>query len=78
MIISLPGDPIWLREGILIANEVPMHGIPIGFILNKPCRGIFLERKTINNKSYIKAYVDNVGERFIDEDEVVELKSKGE
>jgi len=76
MIMSLPGDPIWLREGILVANEVPSYGIPIGTILNKPCRGIFLERKTINSKSYIKAYVDNVGERFIDEDEVIELTEK--
>jgi len=76
MIISLPGDPIWLREGILVANEVPQYGIPVGIILNKPCRGIFLERKTINSKSYIKAYVDNVGERYIEENEVIELTER--
>lgn len=73
MIISLPGDPIWLREGILVAKEIPIYGIPIGIVLNKPCRGIFLERKIINSKNYIKAYVDNVGERYIEEDEVIEL-----
>ena len=73
MIMSLPGDPIWLREGILISSEVPSFGIPIGSFLNKPCRGIFLESKTINSKSYIKAYVDNIGERYIEEDQVIEL-----
>lgn len=76
MIMSLPGDPIWLREGILIANEVPTLGIPIGIILNKPCRGIFLERKIINSKNYIKAYVDNMGERYIDEEEVIDLSER--
>lgn len=75
--MSLPGDPIWLREGILVANEIPQHGIPVGIILHKPCRGIFLERKTINSRSYIKAYVDNVGERYVEEEEVLELKSNG-
>lgn len=73
MIVSLPGDPIWLREGVLVSHDIPARGIPIGIILDKPCRGIFLERKTINSKSYVKAYVDNVGERYIDEDEVLEL-----
>lgn len=78
MIISLPGDPIWLREGVLIAYDLPQHGIPVGTILHKPCRGIFLERKMINSKSYIKAYVDNVGERYIEEDEVIELNKNGD
>lgn len=73
MITSLPGDPIWLREGVFISNDVPLQGIPIGIILHKPCRGIFLERTIINSKSYIKAYVDSVGERFIEEDEVIDL-----
>ena len=75
MIMSLPGDPIWLREGILVIGEVqpPTGGLPVGFILDKPCRGIFLERKTINSKSYIKAYVDSIGERYIEENEVLEL-----
>lgn len=78
MIISLPGDPIWLREGILVAHDLPQHGIPVGIILHKPCRGIFLERKTINSKSYIKAYVDSIGERYIEEDEVIELNKNGD
>jgi len=73
MIASLPGDPIWLREGVLITNDIPLQGIPVGIVLHKPCRGIFLERKIINSRSYIKAYVDNVGERYIEEDEVIDL-----
>lgn len=76
MIMSLPGEPIWLREGILVSRDVPQHGIPIGIILDKPCRGIFIERKTINSRNYIKAYVDNVGERYIDEDEVIDLTQR--
>ena len=73
MIASLPGDPIWLREGILVINDAYQTGMPIGTILHKPCRGIFIERKTINSKTYIKAYVDDVGERYIEENEVIEL-----
>ena len=73
MILSLPGEPIWLREGVMVSCNIPVNGLPIGIILDKPCRGIFLERKTINSTWYIKAYVDNLGERFINEDEVLEL-----
>jgi len=76
MILSLPGDPIWLREGVLITKEIPSLGLPIGIILNKPCRGIFLERKTFNSKSYIKAYVDDIGERYIEEHEIIELTER--
>lgn len=76
MIMSLPGDPIWLREGVLVSHDVSCIGLPIGIILDKPCRGIFLERKTVNSKTYVKAYVDNVGERYIDEDEVLELTER--
>ena len=71
--MSLPGDPIWLREGILVISEPQMAGMPVGIILNKPCRGIFLERKVLNSKTYIKAYVDDMGERYIEEEEVIEL-----
>jgi hypothetical protein len=74
MIASSPGDPIWLREGILVISEPQTSGIPLGVVLNKPCRGIFLERKTFNSIAYIKAYVDDVGERYIQEDEVLDLK----
>lgn len=74
MIASLPGEPIWLREGILVIGDIqPTGGMPVGFILNKPCRGIFLERKIFNSKNYIKAYVDNIGERYIEEDQVIDL-----
>jgi hypothetical protein len=74
MIASLPGDPIWLREGTLImSNPESTIGIPVGIILNKPCRGIFLERRIVNSTTYVKAYVDDVGERYIEENEVMEL-----
>ncbi len=73
MIASLPGDPIWLREGILVISDACQPGIPVGTILHKPCRGIFIERKTINSKNYVKAYVDDVGERYIEETEIIEL-----
>jgi len=74
MISSQPGDPIWIREGVFIANEVCNTGLPVGTILNKPKRGIFLERKIINSKTYIKAYIDSIGERLVEECEVLELK----
>jgi hypothetical protein len=74
MISSQPGDPIWIREGVFIANEVCNAGLPVGTILNKPKRGIFLERKIINSKTYIKTYIDSIGERFVEECEVLELK----
>ena len=77
MIMSLPGDPIWLREGVFIIKEIYSdQGIPSGIFLNKPCRGIFLERKTIKSKTYIKAYVDNIVERLVEEDEVLELTER--
>ena len=58
MIAATPGDAIWLREGVFLIKDLYSekgHGIPAGTFLNKPCRGIFLERKTIKSKSYIKA-----------------------
>jgi hypothetical protein len=73
MLVSSPGDPIWLREGVLVLNGPDKTGMPIGTILSKPCRGIFLSREIINSKNYVKAYVDNIGERYIDEDEVLDL-----
>ena len=74
MITSQPGDPIWIREGVFVANEVCNTGLPIGTILKKPKRGIFLERKIINSRIYIKTYIDSIGERFVEECEVLELK----
>ena len=76
MIMSSPGDPIWLREGILITRELPQLGLPVGIVLHKPCRGIFLEKKVMNSKTYIKAYVDNFGERYIEEDDVLEMSER--
>jgi hypothetical protein len=74
----MPGDPIWIREGVLVAKEIPSIGISVGTILNKPRRAILLDRKTINDKKYIQAYIDDMGERFIEEDEVLELNSNGD
>ena len=79
MIAATPGDAIWLREGVFLIKDLYSekgHGIPAGTFLNKPCRGIFLERKTIKSKSYIKAYVDDVGERLIEEDDVIDMNIK--
>lgn len=77
MIASLPGDPIWLREGVFVIKELyNTQGIPSGTFLNKPCRGIFLERKIFNSRNYIKAYVDDIGERLVEEDEVLELTER--
>lgn len=73
MITSMPGDPIWIREGVLVAKDVASAGLSIGIILNKPRRGIFLDRKTVNDRKYIQAYIDDIGERFVEEDEVLEL-----
>jgi hypothetical protein len=73
MITSLPGDPIWIREGVLVAKEVSTDGLSIGTILTRPRRGIFLDRKTVNDRKYVQAYIDDVGERFVEEDEVLEL-----
>lgn len=74
MITSVPGDPIWLRAGVLlITNMSDPNGLPIGKILRTPRRGIFLDRKLVRDKFYIKAYVEDIGERLIEEDEVQEF-----
>lgn len=73
MITSLPGDPIWIREGVLVSKDVSTSGILIGIILTKPKRAIFLDRKIVNDRKYVQAYIDDIGERFIEEDEVLEL-----
>lgn len=73
MITSLPGDPIWIREGVLVTKEISSDGLSIGTILTKPRRAIFLDRKVFNDKKYVQAYIDDVGERFVEEDEVLEL-----
>jgi hypothetical protein len=73
MISSQPGDPIWIREGVFVASEVGT-GLPVGIILKKARRGIFIERKVINSRTYIKTYIDSLGERFVEEQEVLELK----
>lgn len=73
MITSLPGDPLWIREGVLVAKEVSTDGLSIGTILTKPRRAIFLDRKTVNDRKYVQAYIDDVGERYVEEEEVLEL-----
>jgi hypothetical protein len=73
VIISQPGDPIWLREGVFIISSIVDSGIPVGTTLDKPKRGLFIERQTIHGRDYIKAYIDGIGERLIQEIEVLEL-----
>ena len=55
MIASIPGDPIWIREGVMVSREISTDGMTIGTILKKPLRAIFLNRKTINDRKYIQA-----------------------
>jgi len=75
--MSLSGDPIWLRQGLFLIKEINIsQGIPLGSFLSKPCFGIFLERQTINSRNYIKTYVDSIGERYIDEEEIIDLIGK--
>lgn len=76
MISSAPGDPIWLREGVFVIKQIGNeNGIPVGTFLTSPHRGIYLDRKMYLSKSYIKAYVENIGERLIEEEEVLELNN---
>jgi hypothetical protein len=77
MIMATVGEPIWLREGVFVIKTLSEtnSGLPVGTFLSKPSRGIFLDRKTYLSKAYIKAYVENLGERFIDEDEVQDMKN---
>lgn len=78
MISSIPGDPIWLREGVFVIRQISNdNGIPVGTFLTVPHRAIFLDRKTHLSKCYVKAYVENLGERLIEEEEVLEY-SNGE
>lgn len=76
--MSQPGEPIWLREGIFLIKVLSSEttGLPIGTFLKKPCRGILLDRKIHLSTAYVKAYVDNLGERYIEESEVLELKTE--
>jgi hypothetical protein len=60
----------------MVSREISTDGMTIGTILKKPLRAIFLNRKTINDRKYIQAYIDNIGERFIEEDEVLELNGE--
>ena len=77
MIVATTGEPIWLREGILLIKNLSdsNNGMLIGSFLSKPSRGIFLDRKIYYSKAYIKAYVENVGERYIIEDDVQDMKN---
>lgn len=78
MLACEPGEAIWLREGILLIKEFSIEpsGMPVGSFLKKPCRGIFLDRKVVKSKMYIKAYVDSVGERYIEESEVLNFQER--
>jgi hypothetical protein len=74
MAYSSPGDLLWIREGVFVAREIKTNGLPIGSVLQKPRYGIFLERQIINDISYVRTYIENVGERLIEEKDILEMK----
>jgi hypothetical protein len=74
MIPSQPGDALWIREGVFVASEINKTGLPIGIYLKNPKYGIFLERQIINDIPYIKTYINNIGERFVEEKDIFEMK----
>lgn len=78
MITAAIGDLVWLKEGSFVISSFNNgDGIPAGSFLNKPCKGVFLERKTISGTNYIKTYVNNYyGERLINEEDVCDIDSK--
>jgi hypothetical protein len=75
MLAALPGEPIWLRQGVFLIKKT--HDIADflnGKFLYKPCIGIFLERKVIKSKTYVEAYVDDHGIILINEEDVIDMK----
>ena len=79
MISTIPGDPIWLRQGVLLFEQnSDKNNIYSGKYLTKPCVAIFLERKNIESKQYVEAYIANRGRILIKEEECLELKNKEE
>ena len=79
MIATIPGDPIWLRQGVLLFEQInDKNNIYSGKYLTKPCVAIFLDRKDIESKWYVEAYIANRGRILIKEEECLELKNTKE
>lgn len=74
MLSSGIGEPLWIRSGVCVYDNVYTKGLPVGVVLNAPLRAIFLERVVINSNKFVKAYVDGLGEKIILESDVIELK----
>lgn len=74
MISAGIGEPLWIRSGVCVYDNIYTKGLPVGVILNSPLRAILLERVVVNSRNFIKAYVDGLGEKIILESDVIELK----
>lgn len=74
MLSSAVGEPLWIRSGVCVYDDVYSKGLPVGVVLNTPLRAILLERVIVNSNKFIKAYVDGLGEKIILESDVIELK----
>lgn len=74
MLASAIGEPLWIRSGVYVYDNVHAKGLPVGIVLNSPLRAILLERVTVNSNKFVKAYVDGLGEKIILESDVIELK----
>lgn len=76
MILAGPGDPIWIPEGCFMVKteaDVCDDGLPFGSVALKPFRGILIERIRFHNDTYVKAYVDGIGERLIKETSIMDM-----
>lgn len=70
----LPGDAVWIRQGVFLIKSIEDSNVPIGSVIKIPKHGIFIDRVVINDKCYIKAYIHTIGERLIEENEILDLK----
>lgn len=76
MIIAGPGDPIWIPEGSFMSKDLESsieEGLPIGWVTTKPFRAILIEKIHYNHDTYVKAYVDGIGERILRETSVRDM-----
>lgn len=74
MIAASPGDPIWIPEGSFMTKDVgSTDGLPIGWVTTKPFRAILIEKIHYNHDTYVKAYVDGIGERILREASVMDM-----
>lgn len=74
MIVATPGDPIWIPEGSFMTKELESGtGLPIGWVSTKPLRAILIEKIHYDHDTYVKAYVDGIGERILRETAVRDM-----